>query len=401
LRLAVFHNLPSGGAKRALHGFVVCLTRLGHTVDAFLPATADERYLPLSSVTQRCEVFPVTRTFVGSLVSAVRYVPSLNISLADLETTHRKIAAAVDANKYDVVLVEQDQFVMSPFVLKFLTTPSVYYCQQPFRLSMGIVPSAQDRDAHGVRRLWVKYFRNRVMPSLDRQNARCASSILTNSYFTRESILARYDRNAVVCYLGVDVDVFRPLGLSREPFVLSVGSVTANKGYDFLVRSIGILSANIRPRLLLIGNVVDPAWRSYLEQLARSTGVQLEIRTLVSETELVLQYNRAALFLYAPHREPFGLAPLEAMACGTPVLAVSEGGVRETVVEGRGGVLTDRNEQNFAAAMAALLTDDAQRTTLGSLGVVAVHESWTLAQAGERLAQRLQSAIAAHNSASA
>ncbi|HWC73718.1 MAG TPA: glycosyltransferase family 4 protein [Gemmatimonadales bacterium] len=392
MRVAVFHNLLSGGAKRALYGFVQCLNQRGHTVDAYLPDTAEERYLPLAGVTQRCEIFSFRRTLIGSLLSTVRYVPPITVSLADLETTHRRIAAAIDANKYDVVLVEQDQFVMSPFVLRFLTTPTVYYCQQPFRLDGGVPPTAQNRDAQGVRKLWVKYFRNRVMPAIDRQNARCASSILANSYFSRDMIAAAYGRDACVCYLGVDVDVFHPLGLPREHFVLSVGSVTPNKGYDFLLRSLGLVDARNRPRLMLIANFVDPEWKRYLEQLASRHRVQLGIRTLVSETELVLQYNRAALFLYAPHLEPFGLAPLEAMACGTPVVAVAEGGVRESVRDGRGGVLTDRDEQQFAAVMSGLLNDDVQRTALGASGVDTVRESWTLTGAGERIAQHLQRA---------
>jgi hypothetical protein len=47
VRIAVFHNLPSGGAKRALYSFVKCLKNVGNQVDIHVPSTADERYLPL------------------------------------------------------------------------------------------------------------------------------------------------------------------------------------------------------------------------------------------------------------------------------------------------------------------------------------------------------------------
>ena len=47
MRIAVFHNLPSGGAKRALYSFVKCLKNVGNQVDIHVPSTADERYLPL------------------------------------------------------------------------------------------------------------------------------------------------------------------------------------------------------------------------------------------------------------------------------------------------------------------------------------------------------------------
>ena len=382
MRVAVFHNLTSGGAKRALYGFVRYLTRQGHTVDAFLPDTADESFLPLAAVTRRCEMFPVKRTLVGTLVSTVRYMPSAQVSIADLEQTQRRIAAAINQQDYDVVLAEQDQFVMSPFVLKFLTRPTVYYCQQPFR----ILP---ERDGRLTTRLWIKLFRNRVLPALDRRNAQSAQRILANSYFSRDVIRAAYGRDAFVCYLGVDVEVFRPLDVAREPFVLSVGSITPNKCHDFLVRALGFVPARRRPRLVLIGNVVDASWKNGLERLAAETGVQLEIQTMLSEPELVLQYNRATLFLYAPYREPFGLAPLEAMACRTPVVAVNEGGVRETVQNGKSGVLTERDERSFAVAIERLLLDEAAQKELGSRGHDAVHALWTVEQAGQRLLKHL------------
>jgi glycosyltransferase involved in cell wall biosynthesis len=134
------------------------------------------------------------------------------------------------------VLAEQDQFVMSPFVLKFLKRPTVYYCQQPFR----ILP---ERDGRLTTQLWIKLFRNRVLPALDRRNAQSAQRILANSYFSRDVIRAAYGRDASVCYLGVDVEVFRPLNVARESFVLSVGSITPNKCHDFLVRSLGLIPA--------------------------------------------------------------------------------------------------------------------------------------------------------------
>jgi glycosyltransferase involved in cell wall biosynthesis len=140
---------------------------------------------------------------------------------------------------------------------------------------------------------------------------------------------------------------------------------------------------------VLIGNVVDASWKNGLERLAAETGVQLEIQTMLSEPELVLQYNRATLFLYAPYREPFGLAPLEAMACRTPVVAVNEGGVRETVQNGKSGVLTERDERSFAVAIERLLLDEAAQKELGSRGHDAVHALWTVEQAGQRLLKHL------------
>lgn len=59
MRVAVFHHLPSGGGKRTVHEQVRGLVRLGHDVEAFVPSTAEERFLPLAEVVDRVRTFPV------------------------------------------------------------------------------------------------------------------------------------------------------------------------------------------------------------------------------------------------------------------------------------------------------------------------------------------------------
>ncbi len=392
MKIAVFHNLPSGGAKRALYGFVRYLSGAGHEVDAFVPQTAEEEFLPLKPFVKHLRVFPVRRTAVGSLKSTIKYVVPVgmyDVSLADLERTQKEIAIAVNDSDYDVVLSEQDRYTMSPFFLKFVKRPTLYYCQQPFRALEAILKNIARKNGYVGRvgpfkRVWRKYLSVRLR-RVDEQNASFARYILTNSYFSRESILRSYGLNAFVCYLGVDTAVFRPVEASRENYVLSVGSCTVTKGYDFIVSSLAHVDPRWRPKFLIVSNVVDTRWKSYLERLADERGVEMEVRLLVGEKELVELYGKAKLFLYGPYLEPFGLAPLEAMACGTPVIAVKEGGVRETVVHGETGFLTERDEHIFAEAITALLLDEAKRRSMSQKAVEVIHDFWTLRHAGERL----------------
>jgi glycosyltransferase involved in cell wall biosynthesis len=231
------------------------------------------------------------------------------------------------------------------------------------------------------------------MAAIDRENAAAAHYVLANSYFSRESILGAYGLNARVCYLGVDVGFFRPTGGRREHFLLSVGALIANKGYDFLVRALARIAQPIRPPLVIVANSVDGPWRRYIEQLAAQLGVRLEVKTAVSETDLRLYYNQAKLFAYAPYLEPFGLAPLEAMACGTPVVAVKEGGIRESVIDGETGVLTDRDEALYADAITALLGDDEKRVALAERGMEVIRQSWTEELATATLLWHLRRAV--------
>ena len=99
------------------------------------------------------------------------------------------------------------------------------------------------------------------------------------------------------------------------------------------------------------------------------------------------------MLLYAPRLEPFGLAPLEASACGVPVIAVAEGGVRETVVDGLNGLVVEHDPGAMAQALQRLLNDTDYAQELGRSGRRMVLEQWSLTAATERLERALVQAI--------
>ena len=117
MKIAVFHNLPSGGAKRALYGMVDYLTKSGHLVDAYVPITANEDFMPLKDVVETVNIFKMKTSITGSLYSSIKYVPPFikQISLRDLELKEKEIAGIINDEDYNVVLCEQDQYTLSPF----------------------------------------------------------------------------------------------------------------------------------------------------------------------------------------------------------------------------------------------------------------------------------------------
>lgn len=406
MRIAAFHNLGSGGAKRALHGLLKYLAESGHVVDVFAPSTANEDFLPLRAVAHSVRVFPVRTTLGGIISSSAKYLPPFasGCSLADLERSHKSIARVVNNGDYAVVLVEQDRHTMSPFILRYVAKPTVYYCPQPSRRSEEILrcvkQSLPERGRSGgfppafqwVRRQVGRYA-DAVISRIDRDNASAASRILTNSFFSRESLLRAYGLNAFVSYLGVDTTIFKRVPGEKEDYLLSVGSCTPEKGFDFLIRALGRLEGRVRPKLVIVSNTVLTWWRLRLQQLAARKDVALEFKTLLPDEELVELYNRALGFLYAPYLEPFGLAPVEAMACGTAVVAVKEGGVRESVIHNQTGTLVDRDEDVFAEAIRELLLDKPKRARVGNEGIEWVRGFWTLQHAGQRLLRNLDRAV--------
>jgi glycosyltransferase involved in cell wall biosynthesis len=99
--------------------------------------------------------------------------------------------------------------------------------------------------------------------------------------------------------------------------------------------------------------------------------------------------------VFAPRLEPFGLVPLEAGACGTPVIVVAEGGLRETVVDGVNGLVADPTPAGMAAAIERLRDDAGLRVALGREGRRRVEERWSLAAAAKRLEAKLAAQVQA------
>ena len=397
MKIAVFHNLPSGGAKRALYGYVEYLTKNNHQVDVFVPSTANENFLPLDQVASNVHVFPVSTTLGNSIYSSIKYIPPQikKVSLRDLEETEQNIAGVINNGNYDIVFSEQDQFTMAPFLLKYLKKPHVYYCQQPLRndaVSEVIFPRKKNNLLGSLKSIGSNIVVKRGL-NIDKTNSNYSEYTLSNSYFSRESILRMYGINSHVSYLGVDPEMFKPIEITQEKFILSVGTFTPEKGHGFLVESLALIDPEIRPKLIVVSNSSYPPWKTYLEKHAAELNVEMEILSLINDDELTVLYNQAELVVYSPYLEPFGLVPLESMACGTPVVAVKEGGVRETVIHKKTGLLIDRDEELFGEAITKMLSKDYKRYDMGKNAVKTVENYWTLDHAGERLLKHLMRVI--------
>jgi glycosyltransferase involved in cell wall biosynthesis len=395
MRIAVYHDLPSGGAKRALQELARRLSAR-HEIDVYTLSCADHDFAdvrPWAAVHHVAEFrpWPLLASPFGRLNQLVR-----SADLLSLHGPAQRIARQIDGGGYDVAFVHPCRFEQSPSVLRYLRrTPSVYYCQEALRLLYETMPSRPyDDRAIGRRRLLNSVdplpglYRSRLQ-SADRTNLRCADAVLVNSRFMADTIRRVYDVEPQVSYLGVDTGHFRPLGLDRQPFVLSVGSLTPLKGFDFLIEALACCPPARRWRLVLVSNFTNPPERAYLEDLARARQVDIEFVGHASEDDLVRFYNSASLVAYAPVREPFGLVPLEAMACGTPVVAITEGGIPESVVDGRTGLLVGREPARFAAALERLIADPDLARRLGEEGRAHVSREWTWARATARLEAHL------------
>ncbi len=398
MRIAVYHNLHSGGAKRTLFEEVYRLAARNHHLVLYSLSSADNEFCDVRPYVQSNRIynFQSGRLFkspFGRLNSIVR-----RKDLARLKIANQTIAKDIDAGHYDVVLVHPCQYTQGPWLLHFLKTPSVYYCHEPHRQLYETQLSRTANQRAGWRRLLdrldiLDWSYRQAIKGIDYQATRRANLVLTNSHFTQQGISQIYNVPASVSYHGVDIDTFIPLEVPAENIVVSVGALTPNKGFDFIIQSLSQIPLELRPRLVIVSNYQEIQEREYLYQLSDKYGVHLTLHTLVPLNELVRLYNAAYLVVYAPINEPFGLVPLEAMACGKPVVAVHEGGVLESVVDGVTGFLVERNPDAFAQAVKTLLENKDLTVRMGWQAREYILEKWTWDTTIQNLEEQLKNVV--------
>ena len=179
----------------------------------------------------------------------------------------------------------------------------------------------------------------------DRDTADRADRYVAISHYVAGRIRRYYNRVATVVYPPVDTEYFHPDAAGPERFVLVVSALVPYKRIDVAIEACRLAGAPLK----IAG---DGPERARLERAA-GPGVQFLGRR--SNEEIRDLYRRAAVTLL-PGEEDFGIVPLEAQACGRPVVALDRGGTAETVIAGETGMLVgEATPQAFADAIADAL----------------------------------------------
>jgi glycosyltransferase involved in cell wall biosynthesis len=376
LRIAVWHNLPSGGGKRALHDHVRGLVARGHHVEVWCPPQADRAYLPLADVAQEHVVdLDITPPRPVRALHRAGIASRRKRTLARVDAHCAAVARAI-GDDFDVVLSGGCQFVAVPPLALHARLPAAIYLGEPNRPLYEALPALPWLAGGYTAREAV------VAGRAELASLGAFERVLVNSRFSREAVLRAFGIEAQVCYLGVDTDHFHPTDHPTRDYLIGLGSVSRAKGIETVLEAVARVAE--RPPLVWVANIVESdAYLAHVESRAQSLGVDLSIKRNIDEGELVALLQNARALVYAPRLEPFGYAPLEANACGTGVVGVAEGGVRESVVDGENGILVEGDQ--LAAAIARVWNDRTEADALGARGRTHVVDHWSDDEAVSRI----------------
>ncbi len=213
--------------------------------------------------------------------------------------------------------------------------PHVCYCFTPMRYAWHM-----KEQYFGGRRSWL---RDRMLTRLrewDRRTSDRVTNFIAISQTIRRRIRECYDRDSVVIYPPVDVDFYSPTTVPREDYYLVVSAFAPYKRIDLAVAA----CTRLNKRLIVIGTGQDA------KRLRAMAGPTIQFLGWQRD-EAIRDHFRCCRALLFPGEEDFGIVPLEAQACGAPVIAYGRGGATETVRPDTGLLFDDQSVAGMSDAI--------------------------------------------------
>jgi glycosyltransferase involved in cell wall biosynthesis len=406
MKIAVWHNLHSGGGSRALQYHIQGLVEKGHEVEIWADDPDAGGFMNLPPNVKLHKV-PLTYSEQQPSISErfTSFFFEKDANMKAMEEHCQKCASAINQSGFDILFANSCFYYGVPFISRFVTIPKILYLGEPNRYLYEAMPeqvweAPEEIPSKWSSKFWVYFFSStwrtnkfRVYVREERKNFQAFDKVLVNSYFSMESCKRAYGLISEVCYLGVDNSLFKPVSASKSnSYVIGLGGFYGHKNPELAIRSVGEVKEN-RPKLLWIGNMVDDKYWAEMVELARSLNVILEVKKMVTDQQLVALLSGAICMIYSSNLEPFGFAPLEANACGTPVIAVAEGGVRETIIHGKNGFLVNQNPKEIAKYISQLSVNQELRNEMANFAVNNVKENWSLGSCTERINKAIESMV--------
>jgi glycosyltransferase involved in cell wall biosynthesis len=240
----------------------------------------------------------------------------------------------LDLSGYDVIL--SSSHAVTKGIKKNSNQLHITYCHSPMRY----VWDQAEQYLKGTKGLIAKLFTN-YLRKWDLKSASNVDFFIANSHHIAEKIKRIYNRDAEVIYPPVDVDKFE-VGENKKDYYLTASRMVPYKRLDLVIDSFNELPDK---NLIVIGSGPEK------EKLISKGSSNIKIIGHQDTDSLKEYMQKAKAFVFAAE-EDFGIIVVEAMACGTPVIAWNYGGTGESVIDGETGILfSEQDKDSIIAAV--------------------------------------------------
>lgn len=260
--------------------------------------------------------------------SWLQYLPFANKLISPMRIFAPQIFESFDLSDYDLVISSSSAVYFAKAVLTKPETLHISYIHTPPRFLYGYVTSFNYKK-HLLTRIGGEVM-NSLLRIKDFQISQRPDILVANSENVRARIKKFYRRDSMVIYPPVEVEQYQVSSIKykgKKQYFLSLGRLVRGKGTEVVVAACTQLGLPLK----VVGSGPER------ENLQRLAGKNVQFLGNVSDEERVKLLAGAKALIVASIDEDFGLTPVEAEACGTPVIALKAGGYLETVVEGKTG----------------------------------------------------------------
>jgi glycosyltransferase involved in cell wall biosynthesis len=316
MRVAVVHDwlVTFGGAERVLKEIL----RLYPNADLFslydfIPDDGRDFIMNKRVTTSFLQKMPLARRKYRS------YLPLMPMAIEQF-----------DLSPYDLII--SNSYAVAKGVITGPDQLHVAYVQSPIRYAWDLMHQyLHEADLQNGPKSWLVRMILHYIRMWDVRSANGVDLFLGNSRFICRRINKVYRRQAEVMYPPVDIDAF-PLHTEKEDFYLTASRMVPYKKIGLIVEAFARMPDK---KLIVIGDGPE------FKKIKAKATPNIKILGHKSTPELRYYMQRARAFVFAAE-EDFGIIPVEAQACGTPVIAYGKGGALETVVNYKTGLFFDR-----------------------------------------------------------
>ncbi len=325
-RVAIVHDwLPLyGGAERVLEQILALYPEADlYSIVDFIPQGKRKFLLDKAVHTSFIQKLPGAKRFYRN------YLPLMPLAIEQF-----------DLSRYDLVI--SSSYAVAKGILTGPDQLHICYCHSPIRYGWDL--QSQYLEHVGARNrlvVWGARILLHYIRMWDMRTSHGVNSFIANSAFVARRIKKVYGREARVIYPPVDTAAFT-LDSNKEDFYVTASRMVSYKKIDMIVEAFTRMPEK---KLIVIGDGPD------FKSIKAKAGPNVKLVGYQETADFVGYMQRARAFIFAAE-EDFGIVPIEAQACGTPVIAYARGGVTETVVSGETGIFF--KEQTSASLQAAV-----------------------------------------------